>query len=102
MLDQSEKKKIPILMYHSISCSYNPRFKEFTVPPEVFAEQMAYLHEHNYTTLTVTQLAQARNAGSLPEKPVVITFDDGFADFLTVAWPVLQRYKFAATMYIPS
>ncbi|SRR6266446_775721 len=102
MLNQSEQKKIPILMYHSISCSSNPRFQQFTVPPLVFAEQMAYLYNHQYTPITVTQLIQtrSRNTFVLPERPVVLTFDDGFADFFTAALPVLQQYRFAATLYV--
>ena len=102
MPDQSEQKKIPILMYHSISCSSNPRFQQFTVPPLVFAEQMAYLYNHQYTPITVTQLIQARSRNTfvLPERPVVLTFDDGFADFFTAALPVLQQYRFAATLYV--
>ncbi len=102
MLNQLEKKKIPIIMYHSISCSPNQRFKQFTVPPAVFAEQIAYLYNHQYTPITVTQLINARSQYRflLPERPVVLTFDDGFADFLTDALPVLKRYGFFATLYI--
>src|SRR4051794_16438407 len=100
MLKQSSKKKIPILMYHSLSCSSNASFKQFALPPAQFAEQIAYLYEHKYTPITVTQLVQGRsqNENALPERPVVLTFDDGFADFLTDALPVLQRYLFPATL----
>ena len=78
-----QKKKIPILMYHSISNHASPKFKQFTVSPKVFAEHMAYLHQHRYTPMTVTQFvaAQSQNGAKLPERPVVLTFDDGFADF---------------------
>lgn len=102
MPNQPEQKKIPILMYHSISCSSNPRFQQFTVPPTTFAEQMVYLYNHQYTPITVTQLilARSKNTFVLPERPVVLTFDDGFADFFTAALPVLQQYGFAATLYI--
>ncbi len=102
MPNQSEQKKIPILMYHSISCSSNPRFRQFTVPAVVFAEQMAYLYSHQYTPITVTQFIHARSkhTSTLPERPVALTFDDGYADFFTAALPVLQQYKFAATLYV--
>lgn len=92
-------KNVPILMYHSISHSTNPKFAQFAVPPAQFAEQMAYLHDHGYTPLTVTELV-TRSVERLPEKPVVLTFDDGMADFFTKALPVLTRYNFAATLYI--
>lgn len=89
-------------MYHSISQADNPKFKQFAVPVPAFGEQMAYLSRHHYTPMTVTQLMQARSeAGhSLPERPVVLTFDDGYTDFLTAALPLLQKYGFPATLYI--
>ena len=89
-------------MYHSISNSSNPKFKQFAVSPAAFAEQMAYLYTRRYTPITVTQLVHARSQKeiALPERPVVLTFDDGFADFYTDALPVLKRYNFVATLYI--
>ncbi len=103
---QVEKKKIPILMYHSIAEDASPELQPFTVSPSLFAEHMAYLHHFGYTPLTVTQFVTRRTqrgvAGTLPARPVVITFDDGFADFFTSALPILQKYSFGATMYIPT
>jgi hypothetical protein len=61
MRDKMEKKKIPILMYHSVSHSSNPRFKQFMVSPTAFAEQMAYLYTCKYTPITVTQLVHAHS-----------------------------------------
>src|SRR6266571_9064722 len=102
MLALPEKKKVPILMYHSISHDASPKFKPFAVSPELFAKHMAYLHEHGYTPITVTQFANAliQGGSALPERPVVLTFDDGFADFFTDALPVLERYSFTATLYV--
>jgi peptidoglycan/xylan/chitin deacetylase (PgdA/CDA1 family) len=99
---QTERKKVPILMYHSISDHASPKFKQFTVSPKLFAEHMAYLHQHRYTPITVTQFATAlsQSGARLPERPVVITFDDGFADFYTEGLLVLRRYGFAATLYV--
>jgi peptidoglycan/xylan/chitin deacetylase (PgdA/CDA1 family) len=99
---QLAKKEIPILMYHSISKHASQKFKQFAVSPALFAEQMAYLQQHSYTPITVTQFIKVRTQGeqALPERPVIITFDDGFADFYTAAFPVLQQYGFAATLYI--
>lgn len=95
---------LPILMYHSISHSTNEKIRPWTVPPESFAEQMAYLHKHAYTPLTVTQLVQARSqkTNKLPARPVVITFDDAFADFFTAVLPVFKQYNFRGTLYIPT
>ncbi len=93
---------VPILMYHSISQESAPAFRRWTIGPKAFTEQMALLHALGYTTLSVTQFACAlRTPGSrLPEQPVVVTFDDGFADFYETAFPVLQKWGFSASLYI--
>src|SRR5579863_9977859 len=98
----TREKKVPILMYHSISSAATARFRQFTVPPASFAEQMAYLHHQGYTPLTVTQYIQARSQGAsaLAERPVILTFDDGFEDFFTGVLPVLKQYNLTATLYI--
>lgn len=104
MFAQRERKRVPVLMYHSISRHATASFRPFVVPPEVFDDQMAYLHHHAYTPLTATQFANAvalhQDREALPERPVLITFDDGLADFFTEALPVLQKYAFPATLYV--
>ncbi len=99
--DQTDKQKVPVLMYHSISDHASPKFKQFVVSPKLFAEHMAYLHQHKYTPITVSQFASAltQRGDKLPKRPVVLTFDDGFADFYTEALPVLKHYGFTATLY---
>jgi peptidoglycan/xylan/chitin deacetylase (PgdA/CDA1 family) len=95
---------IPILLYHSIAESASAQFKKWVVDPRDFAAQMAYLHENGFTPLTVTRLARAitNRRVSLPDRPVVISFDDGFADFYSQAFPILDQYGFAATLYVVS
>ena len=95
-------KNIPILMYHSISDDGSPKFKQFTVSPSLFVKHMTYLHQHAYTPITVTQFVNtlSQEHGKLPERPVIITFDDGFADFYTDALPALKMYDFVATLYV--
>jgi peptidoglycan/xylan/chitin deacetylase (PgdA/CDA1 family) len=89
-------------MYHSISQHAMPKFRQFTVSASLFAEQMAYLHKQGYTPITVTQFVTMRshNHAALPEHPVILTFDDGFADFYDEALPVLKQYDFLATLYV--
>ncbi len=93
---------VPILAYHSISSLASPRLAKYTVSPELFAEHMAYLAKLYYTSITVTQFARALTEAKpeLPGRPVILTFDDGFADFYTNVLPVLKRYDFTATLYI--
>src|SRR5712692_5534407 len=102
MLARSKEKKVPILMYHSVSNHATKKFRQFTVSPALFADHMAYLYQHAYTPITITQLINARmqEKPTLPERPVVLTFDDGFADFFTEALPVLKLYSFVATLYV--
>ena len=93
----------PILMYHSIADDASARFRKYAVPRAHFAEQMAYLAEQHYMTLTVSQLVQRRTSGQpLPERAVVLTFDDGFSDFYSAALPVLKQHGFKATLYLPT
>ena len=92
---------IPILLYHSISNTASPSYRSWAVRPERFAEQLEYLHKNSYVALTVSQLVRLiRQPNSFPRRPVVITFDDGLADFYTGALPTLQRYELPATLYI--
>ena len=96
-------RQVPILMYHSISDQVQPRFRKYAVPPALFAEHLAYLHQQQYTTLTVSEYARAIASGArLPPRVVVLTFDDGLADFYSEAWPALQRYGCVATLYVPT
>jgi peptidoglycan/xylan/chitin deacetylase (PgdA/CDA1 family) len=97
-----EKKKIPILMYHSISDYATSKFKQFTLSPKLFEDHMRYLQQHRYTPITVSEFvaAQSLPGFKLPERPVVLTFDDGFADFHDAAFPILRRYGFPATLYV--
>src|SRR5690349_15268417 len=100
----SVRKRIPILMYHSIAVEAKPKFREFAVAPALFERQMAYLSEQGYTAMTVSQFVYicAHKEERLPDKPVVITFDDAFLDFYTTALPILKRYGFSATLYVPT
>jgi peptidoglycan/xylan/chitin deacetylase (PgdA/CDA1 family) len=102
-------RHFPVLMYHSISADPEPGFSPYykvCTSPRRFAEQMQWLADHGWRGVGLTQGLAAIGGlqpGSVPrEKPVGITFDDGFRDFLTEAFPVLQRHGFSATMYLPT
>ncbi len=95
-------RMIPVLMYHSLSSEAGYRFRPFTLPPEMFNDHLQYLHENRYNPITVAQLSGMLFGGQtpLPERPVVITFDDGFLDFYEFAMPALKKYSFSATVFI--
>ena len=93
-------RPIPILMYHGIDTQATPAFRRWVVSPTLFDEHMGWLAQHGYRVLTVAGLEAAMREGRpLPERTVVITFDDGFRDFLN-AVPILERYGFPATLYV--
>lgn len=94
---------VPVLMYHSVSSEATDAFREFVVPPRLFAEHLAALHSLGYSTTTITALAQMRAQGTpLPERLVAITVDDAFADFADAALPALASHGMVATLYVPT
>ncbi|MEO3873927.1 polysaccharide deacetylase family protein [Nonomuraea sp. B12E4] len=97
--------RVPILMYHSVTDNPNPETKPHAVRPGDLAEQVAYLSESGFTPLTLGDLVASlnkNNGRSLPAKPVVLTFDDGYADFHSHALPLLERHGFPATVFLTS
>lgn len=89
---------VPILLYHHVGNKADDRYY---VAPDAFEQQMHWMYEHGYTTITVSQLAEVLlHGGTLPERPVVITFDDGMEDVYTTAFPIMQRYGFVGTFYL--
>lgn len=95
--------RVPVLMYHSVTDRPTPGTRPHAVRPGDFAEQMAILKEGGFTPLTFAGLAEALHGGTaLPARPVVITFDDGYADFHDEALPVLDRFGFPATLFLTS
>lgn len=89
----------PILLYHHIKTPSvaNALF----VTPEDFRAQMKFLRDNGYTTIPVTLLVKAINFGaSLPEKPVIITFDDNDITVYTDAYPIMKEFGFTGTNYL--
>jgi peptidoglycan/xylan/chitin deacetylase (PgdA/CDA1 family) len=101
-----EGLKVPILMYHGIGGLQKEGshpYYETATSPEVFAAHMAFLKGNGYRVVGLNELAGIfSNPGLSIEKCVVITFDDGLADFITVALPVLDRHGFSATVFLPA
>jgi hypothetical protein len=89
---------VPVLMYHHIDEVGND---STAITPELFEAQMKALRDAGYESVTPDDLiAYVRRGEPLPEKPVVITFDDGYLSNYEYAWPILERYGFRATIFV--
>ncbi|MFF4291270.1 polysaccharide deacetylase family protein [Streptomyces sp. NPDC001633] len=93
--------RVPILMYHAVTFAPTPAVRALSVTPDAFAEQLAALADGGFTPLTAAALATAwRGGGPLPDRPVLITFDDGYEGVHRYALPALARYGFPATLFL--
>lgn len=95
--DYLKGNRLRILMYHSIDSNAHDRF---TITPQQFERQMAFLAENGFQVVSlqtgVKQLSMTANL----DHSLVLTFDDGYRDFLTNAAPILESFKFPATLFI--
>lgn len=95
---------VPILMYHGIEtpCREGHPYYETSTSPTLFAHHMKYLRENGYTGIDLEEIPQRIATGDPKRKYVAITFDDGYRNFHTQAFPILQEYDFRATLFLPS
>jgi peptidoglycan/xylan/chitin deacetylase (PgdA/CDA1 family) len=100
----SRTLRVPILMYHYLSVpppDADIYRTDLSVTPDNFRQQMAYLAENGYTPIDFYDLSLAiTNQLTLPEKPVILTFDDGYLDNYQNAFPILQEFGFIATFFV--
>ncbi len=91
-------KKIPVLMYHDIGDEEPDN--GMVITPELFEEQLAALRNAGYESVSFAELEEYVNGtGTLPERCVVITFDDGYLSNYEYAYPILRKYGFKATVF---
>lgn len=97
---------VPILMYHYISVPPPGADKyriDLSVPPDKFEEQLAWLAENGFSTVSLYALIDHLSTGApLPPRPVVLTFDDGYRDNYENAFPLLKKYGFTGTFFVVS
>jgi len=96
--------RVPILIYHSVM-PHNPNEsaiqKYYDVSPESLERQLKYLRDNGYTVIGLDYLADAlAQTITLPPKPVVLTFDDGWENQFLHAYPLLKKYNDTATFFI--
>lgn len=100
----ARRMRVPILMYHYVSApppGAGAIRRGLSVPPERFEDHLRYLRDAGYQSITLHDLVLALQIGHpLPERPVVITFDDGYRDHYENAFPLLQAYGFTGTFFL--
>lgn len=93
-----QKIQVPIIMYHSVLKSKSGKY---IVHPETFENDLKYIKDHGYTTITMTDLINYVYFNTeLPEKPIIITFDDGHYNNLTYVLPLLEQYDMVAVISV--
>ncbi|MEG0979525.1 MAG: polysaccharide deacetylase family protein [Oscillospiraceae bacterium] len=97
---ESRGIKLPIIMYHHIS-SNKGRLNAYVVTPEQFESDIKFIKDKGYTTINMTQLINHQLKGDpLPEKPIIISFDDGYESTYVYAYPALKKYDMCAVVSI--
>jgi peptidoglycan/xylan/chitin deacetylase (PgdA/CDA1 family) len=99
-LSKSLSDSVLVLVYHRVAKAPSDPWS-LAVTPDRFAEHLETLREHA-VPLRLQQLSRALAEGTLPGRAVVVTFDDGYADNLHNAKPLLERYDVPATVFLPS
>ena len=90
--EQEDYVNLPILMYHSILKTNKSKGK-FIVSPDTFEEDLKYIKDKGYTTVVMKDLIDyVYENKELPEKPIMLTFDDGYYNNYLYAFPLLKKY----------
>lgn len=93
--------RLPVLLYHHVGPPQPGTPASLTVSPAKFERQVRWLARRGYRGICSTDWLRWRNEGrGLPGKPLLFTFDDGYADLAEYALPVLRQYAFGASVYI--
>ena len=96
-------RRVPVLMYHEIADASETRSR-LAVTPASFADQLAYLHDMGWRAISASELSVILmdDATVLPEKTIVLSFDDGYENFYSRAMPLLSKYCFTASLFMTS
>lgn len=88
----------PVLMYHHVEANQKSRY---FISPALFEDELAYLAKNGFRSITMHEYATAlRSNTELPPKSIVLTFDDGYRNAYTTAFPLLKKYGMIGTFYI--
>jgi len=96
-----ETDHLPILMYHRVAATGSATTARYRITPEAFEAQLRYLRDAGYYSIRLEEWQQAvKYKKPLPGRAILLTFDDAYQDFLTEAFPLLQRYGFSALVFV--
>lgn len=98
--EEKDLPAVPILMYHSV-CNNKKVVSDYRISPEQFERDIEYLHKKGYNSIFVSDLVAYVYEGTpLPDKPVVLTFDDGYLNNMTYVLPILEKFDMCATVSV--
>lgn len=101
LLSQPEPEGFPILEYHMVQQKTPDDAYDYNVPVEDFEQQLDYLQQEGYTTISIRDFLRAKKGlQELPEKPVILTFDDGYESNYTELLPILEKRGLKATVFM--
>ena len=93
----NDNRGIPVLYYHSVN---NEVQNEVTITPETLKKELKYIKDKGYTTLSINEVNEyLLNNKPIPEKSILITFDDGYMDNYYYAFPILKELNMKATIF---
>jgi glycosyltransferase involved in cell wall biosynthesis/peptidoglycan/xylan/chitin deacetylase (PgdA/CDA1 family) len=96
-------RRLPVLLYHHVGPPVPGSYPSLTVTPGRFEAQVRWLSRSGYQSIMPAEwLAYCHDGAPLPPKPVMITFDDAYADSAEHAFPVLRHFGFGATVFVPT
>jgi len=87
----AEGAEIPVVMYHSL-LKDESMHGQYVISPDEFESDLKYLRDNGYTTVLIEDLIAYTQGSPLPEKPVLLTFDDGYYNNYLYAFPLAQKY----------
>jgi peptidoglycan/xylan/chitin deacetylase (PgdA/CDA1 family) len=94
----SKQVRVPILMYHELNYLHR---NSLGMAPGQFESEMEFLHQNDFHTITMEQLyAALYQQRPLPDRPILLTFDDGYKSVYTKAYPILSRYGYKGTVFM--
>jgi peptidoglycan/xylan/chitin deacetylase (PgdA/CDA1 family) len=98
----TNQEPVPILLYHTISEAPSPKLSGFAVHPRQFREQMTLVRDSGRRPITAGALVDSLGTPEPDTNVVVVTFDDGYRDFLEVALPIMADLGIDSSLYVTS